>query len=191
MSKHKRRDLSAEEQHVLEHGQIRLLSSPKDIARCDALINEHHYLHNVTLVGEHLRYAFVYKGQWLAVATWSSAAFHIKDRDQFIGWTPEQCRRRLPLLAKSVSENSAGPLFSRQRPDGEARRRRISSLDLRLRSNKARRPLARKPSGRRVFCPWPALARSLQPALGMLGPRRLGHSQNPSPQDPAQFSDTL
>jgi len=25
----------------------------------------------------------------------------------------------------------------------------------------------------------------------MLGPRRLGHSQNPSPQDPAQFSDTL
>jgi len=90
-----------------------------------------------------------------------------------------------------VSENSAGPLFSRQRPDGEARRRRISSLDLRLRSNKARRPLARKPSGRRVFCPWPALARSLQPALGMLGPRRLGHSQNPSPQDPAQFSDTL
>jgi len=84
-----------------------------------------------------------------------------------------------------------GVLFSRQRPDGEARRRRISSLDLRLRSNEARRPLARKPSGRRVFCPWPALARSLQPALGMLGPRRLGHSQNPSPQDPAQFSDTL
>jgi len=84
-----------------------------------------------------------------------------------------------------------GVLFSRQRPDGEAQRRRISSLDLRLRSNEARRPLARKPSGRRVFCPWPALARSLQPALGMLRPRRLGHSQNPSPQDPAQFSDTL
>jgi hypothetical protein len=52
-------------------------------------------------VGEHLRYAFIYKGQWLAVATWSSAAFHIKDRDQFIGWTPEQCRRRLPLLANN------------------------------------------------------------------------------------------
>ena len=46
----------------------------------------------------------------------------------------------------------------------------------------ARRPFARKPSGRRVFCPWPALARSLQPAAGMRGTRRLGHSQNPSPQ---------
>ena len=50
-------------------------------------------------------------------------------------------------------------------------------MDLRLRSNEARRPFPRKPSGRRVFCPWPALARSLgivqdgawpqQPAAGM------------------------
>ncbi len=101
MSKNKRRDLSADEQHVLEHGHLRLLTSPEDIARCDLAIVQHHYLHDVTLVGEHLRYAFVYKGQWLAVATWSSAAFHIKDRDQFIGWTPEQCRRRRPLLANN------------------------------------------------------------------------------------------
>jgi hypothetical protein len=101
MSKNKRRDLSPDEQHVLEHGHIRLLTSAEDIARCDEAIVEHHYLQDVTLVGEHLRYAFVYKGQWLAVATWSSAAFHIKDRDQFIGWTPEQCRRRRPLLANN------------------------------------------------------------------------------------------
>jgi hypothetical protein len=101
MSKIKRRELTADEQHVLEHGHLRLLTSREDIARCDQIIIEHHYLHDVTLVGEHLRYAFVYKGHWLAVATWSSAAFHIKDRDQFIGWTSEQCRRRLPLLANN------------------------------------------------------------------------------------------
>jgi hypothetical protein len=101
MSKNKRRDLSLDERHVLEHGHLRLLSSPEDIARCDQAIVQHHYLHDVTLVGEHLRYAFVYKGQWLAVATWSSSAFHIKDRDQFIGWTPEQCARRRALLANN------------------------------------------------------------------------------------------
>lgn len=101
MSKHKRRELSADEQHILEHGHLRLLTQRKDISRCDRAIIEHHYLHDVTLVGEHLRYALVYKGQWLAVATWSSAAFHLKARDQFIGWTPEQCRRRLPLLANN------------------------------------------------------------------------------------------
>jgi len=101
MSKNKRRELSAEEQHVLKHGHLRLLTSPEDIARCDQAIVKHHYLHDVTLVGEHLRYAFVYKGQWLSVATWSCAAFHIKDRDQFIGWTAEQCSRRRPLLANN------------------------------------------------------------------------------------------
>lgn len=101
MSKSKRRDLTAEEQHVLEHGHLRLLTSREDIARCDQVIIKHHYLHDATLVGEHLRYAFVYKGRWLAVAAWSSAAFHLKARDQFIAWTPEQCRRRLPLLANN------------------------------------------------------------------------------------------
>jgi hypothetical protein len=101
MSKPKCRELSADEQHILHHGRLLLLTQPEQIARCDQAIVEHHYLHNATLVGEHLRYAFVYEGQWLAVAAWSSAAFHIKDRDQSIGWTPEQCRRRLPLLANN------------------------------------------------------------------------------------------
>ncbi|MHC1763905.1 MAG: ISAs1 family transposase [Verrucomicrobiia bacterium] len=101
MSKSKRRDLSAEEQHILEHGHIRLLTSREDIARCDRVIVKHHYLHSVSLVGEHLRYALVYRGSWLAVATWSAASFHIKDRDQFIGWSAEQRSRRRPLLANN------------------------------------------------------------------------------------------
>jgi hypothetical protein len=101
MGKLKRRQLSTDEQDILEHAQVRLLSLPKDTARCDQLIVEHHYLHDATLVGEQLRYAITYKGRWLGVATWSGAAFHIKDRDQFIGWDFEQCRRRRPLLANN------------------------------------------------------------------------------------------
>ena len=101
MSKKQRRDLSPDEQHILEHCQLRLLEDPDEMTRCDQAIIEHHYLHNATLVGEHLRYALVYKGRWLGVATWSSAAFHLKDRDQFIGWTAEQCRRRRGLLANN------------------------------------------------------------------------------------------
>jgi hypothetical protein len=101
MGKRKCYDLSDEEQRVLEHGHIQLLTSPADVERCDQAIIQHHYLRSVSLVGEHLRYAFVYRGQWLAVATWSAAAFHLKDRDAFIGWTPEQCRRRRALLANN------------------------------------------------------------------------------------------
>jgi hypothetical protein len=101
MTKSKRRHVSADEQEILEHLQVRLLTSPKDRTRCDELIVEHHYLHDATLVGEQLRYAVIYQGQWLAVATWSGAAFHLKDRDEFIGWDFEQCRRRRPLLANN------------------------------------------------------------------------------------------
>jgi len=101
MSKLKRRHLSVDEQKILEHLQVRLLTSPEDLDRCDELIVEHHYLHEVTLVGEQLRYVASYNGQWLALATWSGAAFHLKDRDEFIGWNPQQCRRRRPLLANN------------------------------------------------------------------------------------------
>jgi len=101
MAKPKRRHVSADEQEILEHLQVRRLTSPKDTARCDELIVEHHYLHDATLVGKQLRYVATYKGQWLALATWSGAAFHLKDRDEFIGWDPEQCRRRRALLANN------------------------------------------------------------------------------------------
>jgi predicted transposase YbfD/YdcC len=77
------------------------LTSPKDRTRFDDLIIKHHYLHDATLVGEQLRYVATYKGQWLGLATWSAAAFHIKDRDEFIGWNHEQCRGRRGLLANN------------------------------------------------------------------------------------------
>ncbi len=47
------RRLTASEQLVLEHLQVRLLTTPDELARCDELISEHHYLQNCTLVGEH------------------------------------------------------------------------------------------------------------------------------------------
>jgi hypothetical protein len=101
MSEDRRRYVAPDEQHVLDHGYLLLLTSDPDVAQCDEAIRQHHYLRGVTLVGEHLRYAFVYQGRWLAVATWSSAAFHLKDRDQFIGWSSEQCARRRGLLANN------------------------------------------------------------------------------------------
>lgn len=101
MSKRIRHKLSLDEQHMLKHARLVLLVTPEQISRCDKAIIKHHYLHDVTLVGEHLRYALVYKGKWLILATWSSAAFHLKARDLFIGWTAEYCRRRLPLLANN------------------------------------------------------------------------------------------
>ena len=72
-----------------------------EIERFDQLLAEHHYLKNGQLVGEHLRYVAEYRGQWLALTTWSAAALHVKARDHFIGWTDEQRRTRLPLLVNN------------------------------------------------------------------------------------------
>jgi predicted transposase YbfD/YdcC len=101
MTRIKHKSVSPAEQTVLDRLQVRPLTRAEDLARCDALIVAEHYLHEATLVGERLRYVATFKGKWLAVATWSAAAFHLKARDQFIGWTPEQCRRRRPLLANN------------------------------------------------------------------------------------------
>ena len=90
---------TANEQEVLNGFEIRLLSKESDIERFDALIVEHHYLHSAVLVGEHLRYMAVYRGQWVALASFSAAAYNLRYREQFIGWTREQRRRRLALIA--------------------------------------------------------------------------------------------
>lgn len=90
---------TASEQEVLGGFQICLLTKKSDLKRFDGLMVKHHYLQSATLVGEHLRYVAVYRGQWLALASFSAAAYHLRYREQFIGWTPEQRRRRLALVA--------------------------------------------------------------------------------------------
>jgi hypothetical protein len=95
------RQPTADEQHVLEHLTVRPLA-PHETERFDQLIVQHHYLHRSDLVGEHLRYVAIYHGQWLALAAWCAPTWHLKARDAFIGWTDEQRRTRLPLLANNA-----------------------------------------------------------------------------------------
>jgi len=90
-----------DEQAMLREITVKLLGTSKDLRRCDQILVEHHYLHNARLVGEQLRYAVIWKGQWLAVAAWSAAALHLKARDLFIGWSEEQRRQRLALVVNN------------------------------------------------------------------------------------------
>jgi hypothetical protein len=85
----------------LEHLTVRRVQ-PHEQDRYHTLIQEHHYLANDHVVGEHWRYVATYRGQWLALATWGAAARHLKARDAFIGWTPEQRRRRLALVVNNT-----------------------------------------------------------------------------------------
>jgi hypothetical protein len=95
------RQPNANEQEILTHLRVELV--PQDeVERFDQLLAQYHYLKDAHLVGEHLRYVATYRGQWMGLAAWSAPALHLKARDQFIGWTEEQRRRRLPLLVNNA-----------------------------------------------------------------------------------------
>jgi hypothetical protein len=100
MKTRRRVQVSASEQEVLDGVRVRLITE-EERERFDRLIETQHYLKDATLVGEHLRYVADYQGRWLAALTWSAAAYHLKDRDQWIGWTEEQRRRRLGWIANN------------------------------------------------------------------------------------------
>jgi hypothetical protein len=93
--------LDPAEAAVLDQITVRRIE-PAEQARWNQLVSQHHYLKNASLVGERLCYVAEYQGQWLALLGWSAAAYHIRARDQWIGWNDNQRRSRLPLLANNA-----------------------------------------------------------------------------------------
>jgi len=61
-----------------------------------------HYLKNANAVGRVLRYVAAYNGQWVALVVFSSPAFHLKLRDQWLGWSPRRVKERRHLIAQNA-----------------------------------------------------------------------------------------
>jgi hypothetical protein len=78
---------------------VELVANPQEEARWNELIQTHHYLKEYRLVGESLRYVVKQNGKWIALLGWSSAAFHLRPRDAWIGWTDAQRQAGRHLLA--------------------------------------------------------------------------------------------
>jgi hypothetical protein len=68
----------------------------------NSLIEQHHYLGYTQPVGEHLKYLIFAAERLLACLAWSSAPRHLGPRDRFIGWSAEERRRNLHLIATNV-----------------------------------------------------------------------------------------
>ena len=85
----------------MEQLRVQLIAG-KERPRWNHLVRRHHYLKSADLVGEQLRYVVTdAQGRWLALLGWNAAAWHLKARDQWIGWSEEQRERRLALLAQN------------------------------------------------------------------------------------------
>jgi hypothetical protein len=91
---------SPPESLVLEEVTVRLIED-SERGRYDEELATKHYLKNANAVGRVLRYLAEYRGQWVALVLFSSPAFHIKLRDQWLHWSPRQVKERRHLIAQN------------------------------------------------------------------------------------------
>jgi len=97
-----RRLPSEQEQRLIETVQVRPIRA-NERERCMRLLARHHYLGALKPVGEQMIYVAVSpQGGWRAILIFCAAAKHLRYRDQWIGWTSEQRRRRLALVANNA-----------------------------------------------------------------------------------------
>ena len=75
---------------------------PHEEARFRALMAEHHYLGAAPKVGETVWYGAWWRGQWVALASFSAAALKCRARDAWIGWTRRHQYDRLHLVANNT-----------------------------------------------------------------------------------------
>ena len=93
---------TASEPSLLEEVRVILLPDRQDRRRFQRLLDKHPYLGGVKPEGEQLYYVAVDgRGQWVALLLFSAVAKHLKQREQWIGWTLLQRDRRLALVVNN------------------------------------------------------------------------------------------
>ena len=73
----------------------------KDRKRFDKLMGEFHYLGESRSVGDTLRMVALLDGNWAGLLMWGSAAYRLKDRDEYIGWNSAQRAQRQKLVVQN------------------------------------------------------------------------------------------
>src|SRR5438045_5420232 len=107
--------LTEQEQALLNGVEVRLIR-PQERERFDQIIVEEHYLHNARLVGEQLRYVAEYKGQWVALLSWSAGAYKLKRSEEHTSELQSLrhlvCRLLLEKKKKMIKLNLINALLS-------------------------------------------------------------------------------
>ena len=81
---------------------VDLVVTKPDSLLWNAYIERHHYLGHRPLPGAQLRYFVRTEGQIIAALGFGASAWKTQPRDHYIGWTPEQRRRHLPLVVNNA-----------------------------------------------------------------------------------------
>jgi len=89
------------EERLLDEVAVRLANETTESGTFSQLLTEHHYLHGDPAVGKVLRYVAEYRGHWVALLTFCSAAYHLKPRDKFLQWSAREVTQRRHLIAQN------------------------------------------------------------------------------------------
>jgi len=81
---------------VLKNLEVRALE-PQEYKQAGELLDQEHYLGDVPQ-GRQLLQVVEYDGQWVALLDWGPATWKLADREEWIGWTPQQKTQRLGLV---------------------------------------------------------------------------------------------
>jgi hypothetical protein len=68
----------------------------------NSLVNTYHYLHSSRIVGRQIKYLAYAGARPIACLGWGEAAWTLKARDEWIGWTPTQMTRHRHLMINNV-----------------------------------------------------------------------------------------
>ena len=80
--------------------EIRAIGA-KEHKRFDSLLGSYHYLGESRPVGDAMRMVAQIDGEWVGLLMWGSAAYRLKQRDEFIGWTTTQRAQRQKLIVQN------------------------------------------------------------------------------------------
>jgi hypothetical protein len=78
--------------------QVLVLTESQECQRFDQLLGQEHFLGARHPSGHTLRQVVVKNGQWVGLLLWVSGFWHLKDRDQWIGWDAVTEAERLKLI---------------------------------------------------------------------------------------------
>jgi hypothetical protein len=79
---------------------VRIITSD-EAAEWDRLMKAHHRLGTAQLCGHQIRYVAECGGRAVALLSFSSCAYHVADRDRWIGWTQEQAMQRRHFVVQN------------------------------------------------------------------------------------------
>jgi hypothetical protein len=67
----------------------------------ERLMDSHHLLGNAQFSGHQIRYVAECRGRAVALLSFSASAYHLADRDRWIGWSPEQAMKRRHFVVQN------------------------------------------------------------------------------------------